>query len=176
MRYRRAWTPGRTFFFTVNLADRRSQLLIEQVETLRMAFRQVRSRHPFIIYAVAILPDHLHAIWTLPPGDDDFAGRWALIKAGFSRSLLMTEAISASRRKKGERGIWQRRFWEHRIRDEEDFARHVDYIHWNPVKHGHVQRAIDWPWSSIHRYVRQGDLPTEWGVEVDFSDRGFGER
>lgn len=176
MRYRRAWTPGGTFFFTVNLANRSSRLLIEHVEKLRAAFHQVHSRHPFIIDAIVILPDHLHTIWTLPPDDGDFSKRWTLIKAGFSRSLPMTETISASRHKKGERGIWQRRFWEHRIRDDEDFARHMDYIHWNPVKHGYVQRAIDWPWSSIHRYVRRGDLPAEWGVEVDFSEKGFGER
>ncbi|QTD43779.1 REP-associated tyrosine transposase [Ottowia testudinis] len=163
MQYRRAWVPGGTFFFTVNLADRRADTLVRHVDALRAAFAVVRRRHPFEIVAIAVMPEHLHAVWQLPPGDADYAGRWALIKAGFSRQLPASERIGASRRTKGERGIWQRRYWEHQIRDETDLANHIDYIHFNPVKHGHVRNAVDWPHSSLHRYIRQGRLPANWG-------------
>ena len=112
---------------------------------------------------MVVLPEHLHAILTLPEGDSDCATRWALIKANFSRFLPRTEPISTSRAAKGERGIWQRRYWEHLIRDDEDLDRHVDYIHWNPVKHGLVARPSDWPHSSIHRYIANGILPADWG-------------
>ena len=143
--YRRNFIAGGSFFFTVNLADRRLQLLTEHIEELRDAFRTVRQRHPFTIDAIVVLPDHLHAVWTLPEGDADFAMRWQLIKSTFSRRLPSGEQISASRAARGERGIWQRRYWEHTIRDDNDFARHVDYIHINPVKHGLVTRVLDWP-------------------------------
>ena len=113
--------------------------------------------------AVVILPDHLHCVWRLPDGDADYSTRWSLIKATFSRSLARGERRSASRIKRGERGIWQRRFWEHCLRDENDYARHVDYIHWNPVKHGHVDRATDWAYSSFHRYVARGVYASDWG-------------
>ena len=160
--YRRDHTPGATWFFTLNLADRRSALLTDNIALLRDAFGYSMGRHPWRIDAIVILPDHLHAICTLPPTDADYALRWRLIKTTFSRSLSRTESISPSRMRKGERGIWQRRFWEHRIRDERDFERHVDYIHHNPRKQGHVERIADWPWSSFHRYVRQGVLPGDW--------------
>lgn len=176
MLYRRAWAKGGTFFFTVNLNDRRQALLVEHVDTLRQAFRVVRNRHPFEVDAIVILPDHLHAIWTLPEGDADFATRWGLIKASFSRTIPGKESVSPSRLSKGERGIWQRRFWEHRIRDDADMQRHVDYIHWNPVKHGHVERVSDWPYSSFHRLLRQGWLPPDWGLANFSSEKGFGER
>jgi putative transposase len=162
MRYRRAWVPGASYFFTVALADRSQQLLTEHIDALRRAFRDVRSAHPFEILAAAVLPEHLHCIWQLPEGDADYPTRWALIKPAFSRQLAPTESISLSRRFKRERGIWQRRYWEHCIRDAEDLQRHVDYIHFNPVKHGHVQRPIDWPHSSIHHYVRKGLLTADW--------------
>ena len=178
MRYRRANAAGGTYFFTVNLADRSSTLLIDAVDILRDAMRRVQQRHPFHIDAIVILPDHLHAIWTLPPDDAAFAKRWALIKAVFSRNLPPTEQRSASRRKKGERGIWQRRYWEHLIRDDDDYARHIDYIHINPVKHGHAVHPIEWPYSSIHRYVKEGMLPSDWsgGLKVESQLlREFGE-
>ena len=126
--YRRNFVPGGAYFFTVNLADRRLRLLTEHIALLRAAFRETRARHPFAIEAVAVLPDHLHVVWTLPEGDADFSLRWRLIKSAFSRALADGERISQSRAGKGERGIWQRRFWEHTLRDEDDFARHVDYI------------------------------------------------
>ncbi|MCE4067975.1 MULTISPECIES: REP-associated tyrosine transposase [Pseudomonas] len=161
--YRRDRTEGATWFFTLTLADRRSHLLVENVDLLRAAFRYTQQRHPWQIDAIVILPDHLHAICTLPEGDADYALRWRLIKTEFSRAMPKREAISASRHKSAERGIWQRRYWEHRIRDDADFARHVDYIHFNPCKHGHVLRAEDWRWSSLHRYVRDGLLAKGWG-------------
>lgn len=165
MRYRRALVPGGTFFFTVNLHDRKSDLLVRQVQALRAAVRTVKARHPFDILAWVVLPDHLHAVWTLPPGDADFSTRWAQIKAGFSRAVPCAESVSISRRRKGERGIWQRRFWEHQIRDEADLARHVDYVHINPVKHGHAVRAADWPYSSIHRAIDRGEMSADWSCD-----------
>ncbi|WP_271410671.1 REP-associated tyrosine transposase [Pseudomonas sp. Q1-7] len=174
--YRRDRTPGSTWFFTLNLADRSSRLLTERIDLLRTSFRAGMRRHPWCIDAIVILPDHLHALCTLPPGDNDYATRWRQIKSGFSRALPHGESISGSRRSKGERGIWQRRFWEHRIRDENDFERHVDYIHHNPRKHGHVERVADWPWSSFHRYVKAGILPADWAGNGDDIDIGAGER
>jgi putative transposase len=126
--YRRNFLTGGSFFFTVNLAERHLRLLTDHIDKLRSAFRETRLRHPFTIDAMVVLPDHLHAIWTLPEGDADFATRWRLIKSTFSRGLGAGEQISSSRASKGERGIWQRRYWEHTIRDDNDFARHVDYI------------------------------------------------
>ena len=152
--YRRNFIPGGCFFFTVNLADRRLRLLTEHVDALRSAFRETHQRHPFTTDAVVVLPDHLHAVWTLPEGDRDFATRWRLIKSTFSRNFAVGEPISASRAAKGERGIWQRRYWEHTIRDENDLARHIDYVHINPMKHGLVERVGDWPYSSFHRMVK----------------------
>lgn len=163
MRYRRSFAPGGTYFFTVNLADRRSRLLVECIEVLREAVRRIQARHPFQIEAMVVLPDHLHAVWTLPDGDSDFPLRWGLIKAAFSRAVERIGSISASRSAKGEREIWQRRFWEHQVRNEVDLARHVDYIHFNPVKHGYAEKPCDWPYSSIHRYIAMGKLTADWG-------------
>jgi putative transposase len=175
MRYRRADAPGGTFFFAVNLANRSSRLLTGHIDLLRDGVRDVRRAHPFTIVAMVVLPDHLHAIWTLPAGDGDYALRWALIKAGFSRRLEKTDPVSEARRRKRERGIWQRRYWEHQLRDEADLARHVDYIHINPVKHGHAGTPVEWPYSSIHRYIRQGILPPDWAIDWGQSGSGFGE-
>ncbi len=163
--YRRVRVPGATWFFTVALAQRQgNDLLIHKVDALRSAFRQVQQRHPFHLDAVVVLPEHLHCIWTLPDGDADISSRWGLIKAAFSRSLTRAEHRSTSRRKRGERGVWQRRFWEHLIRDDEDFRGHADYIHWNPVKHGYVSRPAEWPYSSFGRFVARGLYPVDWGV------------
>ena len=174
MEYRRARQEGGTCFFTVNLADRSSTLLVDRIDDLRRSVRAVRQRHPFEILAWVVLPDHLHAIWTLPPGDGDSATRWMLIKAGFSRALPRQERISASRQRKGERGIWQRRFWEHVITSEPDLQAHIDYVHINPVKHGHALRAWDWPYSSIHRHIRLGWMSADWAAAE--ADAGMGER
>ena len=176
MRYRRVFVPGGSYFFTVNLGDRRSGLLTEHVDLLRAAVRRVRQDHPFQIDAMVVLPDHVHALWTMPEDDADYSRRWRLIKSSFSRGIPWTECIDASRIQKGERGIWQRRFWEHCIRDETDFARHVDYIHINPVKHGYVARAVEWPYSSIHRFIRQGVIGADWGYREAVDMVAFGER
>lgn len=166
--YRRAIIEGATYFFTVNCTDRQgNHLLIDNIDLLRQSFRKVKSGHPFKIHAIVVLPDHLHCVWTMPSGDADYKTRWALIKAGFSRSIPRGEKRSASRVKRGERGIWQRRYWEHLIRDDHDFERHVDYIHWNPVKHGWVERVIDWPYSSFHAHMRRGTYSTDWAWEPD---------
>ena len=174
--YRRNFRPGGSYFFTLNLADRRLGLLIEHLHLLRAAFRQTRLRHPFTVEAAVILPDHLHAIWTLPEDDADFARRWRLIKSAFSRGLPTGEPISASRAGRNERGIWQRRYWEHTLRDEDDFARHLDYIHFNPVKHGHTARVQDWPHSSFRRWVRLRVYSIDWAGDRRDSGAGFGER
>jgi len=174
--YRRNFIPGGSFFFTVNLAERRLRLLTDHIDLLREAFRHVRRRHPSEIDAIVVLPDHLHAIWTLPGDDADFALRWRLIKSTFSYGLHRGERVSKSRAAKSERGIWQRRYWEHTLRDETDFARHADYIHYNPVKHGHVRRDRDWPPSSFHRMVRLGIYPLDWAGDAADNAADFGER
>ena len=168
--YQRLRIEGGCYFFTVNLAERHStDLLVQHIDGLREALRTTMHDHPVSIDAMVVLPDHLHCIWQLPPGDDDYSKRWRLIKARFSRRVDRGERISASRQRKGERGIWQRRYWEHAIRDEQDYQRHVDYIHYNPVKHGHVQAPHEWPHSSFARWVERGMYPANWaaGPEVD---------
>ncbi|MDG4597351.1 MAG: transposase [Candidatus Contendobacter sp.] len=160
--YRRHRVSGGTYFFTVNLAKRDRRLLTEHIGALRDAFRRVRAAHPFRIEAIVVLPDHLHTLWTLPAGDHDFSLRWRQLKSAFSRAVETGEPLSTSRARKRERGIWQRRFWEHATRDEEDFSRHVDYIHYNPVKHGHVKSVVEWPYSSFHRHVGWGVYPADW--------------
>ena len=163
-RYRRAWVPGGTYFFTVNLLERRRTLLVDRIDALRTALCTARMARPFAIDAIVVLPDHLHCLWRLPEGDADNATRWRHIKSTFSRLLPAGEWRSCRRLAKGERGIWQRRFYEHLIRDERDYERHVDYIHFNPVKHGHADRPVDWPYSSIHRFIREGLLQSDWGT------------
>ena len=176
MRYRRADISGGTYFFTVNLAERNRTFLIDHVDLLRSAIRKVIRRHPFRIDAMVILPDHLHALWTLPTEDCDYPTRWMLIKAGFSRRIAPGERRNTSRLKKGERGIWQRRYWEHLIQDDRDYARHVDYIHYNPVKHGYAQSPADWPHSSIHRFIENGVLPSDWACDSRDHNADYGER
>ena len=166
--YRRAFVPGGTWFFTVNLLQRRgNDLLVREIETLREVVRRVRQRYPFEIDAWVVLPEHLHCVLTLPRGDSDFSVRWRLIKSGFSRALPKTERLSAVRQAAGERGIWQRHFWEHLIRDELDYQRHVDYVHVNPLKHGLVNRVVDWPYSTFHRDVAAGIYPADWCGDCD---------
>ena len=173
--YRRNFVPGGTYFFTVTLADRNSKILVDRIDLLRGAFRVTRRERPFVIDAIVILLDHLHAIFSLPPGDSDFPGRWRRIKGHFS-SALIESSTELKRRPNGDLALWQRRFWEHTIRDENDFARHVDYIHFNPVKHGLVQRVRDWPYSSFHRYVNDEVLPSDWAGDFGRIDGAFGER
>ncbi|MGH8659927.1 MAG: REP-associated tyrosine transposase [Gammaproteobacteria bacterium] len=163
--YKRVKIAGGAYFFTVNLAERRdNDLLIRRIADLREAFRRTRQQHPFGLDAIVVLPDHLHCLWHLPSEDDDFPTRWRLIKTRFSRAIDRGERVSRSRRRKGERGIWQRRYWEHVIRDQPDHQRHMDYIHFNPVKHGYVQSVKDWPYSSFHRWVQRGVYSVDWAA------------
>ena len=171
--YRRNRVPGGTYFFTVNLLDRNSRLLVTHVNLLRDAVRDVLARAPFHVDACVVLPDHMHCIWTLPPNDDDFSGRWRELKKSFTKALPPTEPRSPVRHRRGERGIWQRRFWEHTIRDARDYAIHMDYVHFNPVKHGLVEHAADWPYSSFHRCVAARLYPADWSArDAEQADRG----
>ena len=175
--YIRSHTPGATYFFTVTLQDRGARYLVDHVADLRACLAAVKSSHPFRIDAMVVLPEHIHALWTLSPEDADFSRRWMLLKQSFTRRLQASGSLTAEAsgmRRKGQRSVWQNRFWEHQIRDEDDFARHVDYIHFNPVKHGWVMRARDWPYSSLHRYVRMGVLPADWGISAAIQGQ-FGE-
>ena len=174
--YRRAWVPGGTYFFTVNLLERSgNDLLIREIDSLRRVVRRVRQAHSFVIHGWVVLPNHLHCVISLPPDDHDFALRWRLIKAGFAKSLPATERRSVVRQRRGERGVWQRRYWEHLIRNDSDFAAHMDYIHINPVKHGLVKGVSDWPHSTFHRLVEKGVYPCDWAGsaeadELDYDD------
>jgi putative transposase len=175
VRYRRNLVAGGAYFFTATLNDRASSALTNHITALRSAFRQTRAGHPFTIDAIVVLPDHLHIVMTLPANDADFSNRLGLIKRRFTQALVQA-GVAIAHYPNGEAALWQRRFWEHTIRDERDFERHVDCIHFNPIKHGLVTRARDWPHSSFHRYVRQGLLPEDWaGVAMPVRGR-FGER
>jgi putative transposase len=177
--YRRAFVPGASYFFTV-VTEGRAPILTRPPapDLLRRSIRTCLDRWPFVIDAFVLLPDHVHSIWTLPPGDSDYSRRWSWIKRSFAKGWLARggegRRISPSRREDKRFGVWQRRFWEHVLRDEADFERHHDYIHFNPVKHGIVDHPRDWPYSSFHRAVRRGDYPEDWGrgaiVRPSFDD------
>ncbi len=168
--YRRAWHQGGTYFFTVNLLQRHgNDLLIRHIDTLRQVVKSVKTRHPFMIHGWVVLPEHLHCVIELPPGDADYSTRWRLIKMEFSKTLPVNERRSKVRLKRGERGIWQRRFWEHLISNEADYRAHMDYVHFNPVKHGLVSRVCDWPYSTFHRLVEQGVYPPDWAGDDEVS-------
>jgi putative transposase len=155
--YRRWKEPGRTYFFTL-VTYCRIPWLCEEVarRALREGIQTVQQNHPFAIDAIVLLPDHLHCLWTLPEGDANYATRWRLIKSFVTRQcaedLALASELRPSRQRRGEHNLWQRRFWEHLIRDQADFDRHVHYIHRNPVKHGLCQSPEEWPFSSIHRF------------------------
>jgi len=173
--YLRVKIDGGIFFFTVTLADRSSDLLVRQVDRLRRFYSLTRKRYPFETVALCILPDHLHAIWSLPPGDSDYPLRWSVFKVGFSRGLMEAAPRTASKIAKREKGLWQRRYWEHAIRDDADLERNVDYVQFNPVKHGYVSRVRDWPFSSFHRYVEHRILPADWCGDTKELPGEFGE-
>ncbi len=175
MRYRRDRQSGGTWFFTLNLQDRKSDLLISHIDVLRHACRTVLEKHPVTIEAMVVLPDHLHALWELPDGDMDYPMRWRLIKSAFSRRVPTSAGTGYRSGKKTERTIWQRRNWEHRIRDDKDLTTHIDYIHLNPVKHGYTEQPADWPYSSVHRFIRNGVLAPDWGANADIPVGDFGE-
>jgi len=169
--YHRSWVPGGTYFFTVVTYQRHPILLSNEArDCLHAAWTSVRNRFPFSIDAVCLLPDHLHSIWTLPEGDSNYAVRWGEIKKTFTK-LFTSKAefgqdLSESRLRRGEAGVWQRRYWEHTIRDQADYYRHLDYIHYNPVKHGLVVKPGDYFWSSFHRYVKLGFYEDNWGSSI----------
>lgn len=177
----RSQKPGGTFFFTA-VTYRRTQILTKSDSRviLREVILEVRQKYPFTIEAWVLLPDHLHCIWTLPENDGDFSKRWGLIKARFSRKvkplLFNYSWMTESKERHRESTIWQRRFWEHQIRDDEDLHNHLDYIHFNPVKHGLVSSPVDWPYSTFHRYVEHGLYPANWGENMVFpANMNFGE-
>jgi putative transposase len=168
-RYLRNYQPGGTFFFTAVSHERRATWTSNRArDKLREAIEHVQRRFPFEIIAIALLPEHIHTIWKLPAGDTDYSTRWRRVKEEFTRRFLRSGgsdgAINSSRRRHRERAVWQRRFWEHTVRDEADLERLLNYLHWNPVKHGLVARVIDYPWSSFHRYVEMGVYPANWGL------------
>jgi putative transposase len=179
-RYHRSQTAGTSYFFTVETFRRQPILCDKPIrDALRSATAFTRTKRPFAIDAWVLLPDHLHRIWTLPPGDADFSTRWGLIKRQVSISCRdayrRTEWINASKQKHRESTLWQRRYWEHQIRDENDFMRHMDYIHFNPVKYGYCRRVDGWPYSTVHRYVEQGVYPLDWGGDGIDADMDAGE-
>ena len=184
--YRRAFVAGGTYFFTVTTAHRRPLLTQPGIRSaLRAGITQARQTLPFSIDAWVLLPDHLHCIWTLPPEDANFSARWAIIKRQVSRTHEQGRRCvgrtlperSASQWKRRESGFWQRRFWEHLIRDEEDLRSHIEYIHWNPMKHGYIQTLADWPYSTFQRFVQRGLYPANWGGQgvQELSGEAFGE-
>jgi putative transposase len=193
--YRRAFSPGGTFFFTL-VTYRRARFLCDERARalLHEAIEQCRDEHPFTIDALVLLPDHLHAIWTLPDGDADSSSRWGRIKRAFTQAWTSDHgwegAVSESRDRERRRGVWQRRFWEHVIRDETDYQRHLDYVHYNPVKHGLAKCPHTWAWSTFHRHVREGHYVADWwcactggsshppdsaGLDLDAAEPMFGE-
>ena len=178
--YRRAKVKGGTYFFTVITHLRQPYFQHQQArEALREALHAIRIQHPFQIDAWVLLPDHLHCIWTLPEDDADFALRWSLIKRSVSKNclaLIDSNLLTPAQWKNNEFGFWQRRYWEHQIRNENDYARHVDYLHWNPVKHGYVDGVKEWPYSTFHRFVDDGVYSLDWGITTKVNnDSAFGE-
>lgn len=171
-RYRRATVPGATYFFTLVTYRRRPILCDALVRSaLRNAIQTTRARYPFTIDAWVLLPDHFHCLWTLPVGDADFALRWNRIKRAVSLACAAdyhrADWMTTSKTKHRESTIWQRRFWEHCIRNEIDYAKHVDYIYINPVKHALVAQVADWPYSTFHRDVSRGIYPRDWAGTSD---------
>ena len=173
--YRRHWLAGGTYFFTVTLKDRKSRWLVERIDDLKEAIRSVQLERPFRIDALVVLPEHLHTIWSLPHGDADYAARWQMVKARFSRRLAKSSA-GISCNEQGEYNLWQRRYWEHTLRNERDLQQHMDYVYYNPVKHGWVRQVAQWPYSTFHRDVRKGIYPQNWaGGSDNLDDSGYGE-
>lgn len=176
--YRRYHEPGGTYFFTVVTQGRAPILCLPEARAiLRTVFLECRNRWPFTTHAIVLLPDHLHAIWSLPRGDDRYSARLGWIKKEFTKRWLeiggREQVVSESRRRRDRKGVWQPRFWEHCIGDEVDLGCHADYIHYNPVKHGLVRSPRDWPHSSFHRWVRDGSYDPDWGRGVEFGIERF---
>ncbi len=169
--YRRNRVQGGIYFLTITLADRSANVLVDEIDLLRSAMQATRNSHPFHVDAICVLPEHLHLLLTLPEGDADFSRRVQGLKSRFTKALAKREPLTRDAR--GEYSLWQKRFWEHTIRNEDDFRAHADYIHFNPVKHGLVARLTDWAHSSFHRFVNDGIYPVDWGgtnVEGKFGE------
>jgi putative transposase len=163
-KYLRNYVSGACYFFTFNLQERNNNsILMDNIYVLRSAFKYTKNKYPFQIDAIVILPDHIHLLITLPKDDSDYAKRIKSVKTYFSKQVERREFISDVSRSRKERGIWQRRFWEHTIRDEIDYVNHMNYIHYNPVKHGYVERPKDWQYSSFHKMVSEGLYSLDWG-------------
>ncbi len=170
MDYRRAWHKGGMYFFTVNCLQRKNNdCLVCNIDLLREVVVKVKNTHPFIIHGWVVLPEHMHCVMELPEGDDDFAKRWMLIKMLFSRGISKNEGCMKVRIKRRERGIWQRRYWEHLIKDEKDYQAHMDYVLINPLKHGLVKQVKDWPYSTFHKLVERGVYAQDWGGGMEGS-------
>ncbi len=163
VQYRRNYVAGGTYFFTVTLKNRQDTTLTSHINALTDAFRKTRDTHPFVTIAMVVMPDHLHAVWQLPEGDSNYSDRWRMIKSRFTQSI----GVAAQ--------LWQARFWEHTVRNELELGVFVDYIHYNPVKHGLVVAAKDWPHSTFHRFVARGDLPSNWGENAVINLANTGE-
>ena len=172
--YRRNRVEGGSYFFTATLQNRKSSLLVDKIDVLRAAVREVLREHAFQIDAWVVLPEHLHAVWTLPPGDAAYSYRWQQIKGKFTHQLVKA-GMPIRKNHRGEYDLWQGRFWEHTIRDEADFSHHIDYVHYNPIKHGWVEKLTDWPYSTFHRYVKSGDYAPDWGSGMANLEDDYGE-
>ena len=172
--YRRNKTPGGLYFFTVTLKNRSSQLLTEHINLLKNAMQKTKTELPFKTQAIVVLPDHIHAIWQLPENETNYSSRWRRIKSEFTHQILRT-GVKLTKDKRGEYDLWQRRFWEHTIRDEGDLENHINYIHYNPVKHRLVKNVWEWEFSSFHAYIKKGMLPSNWGASERQVNGNFGE-
>ena len=172
--YRRNKLPGGTYFFTVALRNRQSTVLVDQIDLLKWSIVTTKQSYPFKNLAMVVLPDHLHVIWQLPAGDHDYSKRWQKIKSNFTQGVLKRGYV-LKRNERGEYSLWQRRFWEHTIRDELDLSNHINYIHYNPVKHRLVKNVSDWKYSTFHDYVKKNLLPLNWGSDGEYIESSFGE-
>ncbi|MFL0797173.1 MAG: transposase [Cellvibrionaceae bacterium] len=172
--YRRNYLPGGTFFFTASLQDRSKTYLVDNIECFRQSVRLTKQKYPFEIIAAVVLPDHVHMIWQLPQGESDFSKRWQMIKKEFTKSLL-AHSVPVSRKSENRYNLWQSRFWEYTIRNEQDLERCINYIHYNPVKHSYVTRVWGWPFSSFHQYVSRGVLSVDWGDNITLIETSLNE-
>lgn len=170
--YRRNYISGGTYFFTLALQNRTSEILIEKIELFKEAIHTVKLEHPFNMKAYVILPDHLHTLWELPEDDFNYSVRWQKIKTRFSKAII-NSGIVLNKTKHNEYDLWQRRFWEHTVRDQQDFENHVNYIHYNPIKHGLVDKLEDWPYSSFHHFVKTKKLPPNWAEKISEKTAGI---
>jgi putative transposase len=174
VQYRRNHEPDGLYFFTVTLKNRNTTLLTEHIDKLKKSLQRVQKENAYETKAIVVLPEHIHTIWKMPGEDQNYSLRWRKIKSYFTHSLN-TLGVPIAKNTRGEFNIWQSRFWEYTIRNERDFENHVNYIHYNPVKHGLVNHVRDWPYSSFHRYVRQRILDLDWGSACESNDRDYGE-